>query len=123
MVDEITKFTRIVLSNGTTKLTYAPGNFTPDQSGTIFYQSIHSIGTTEESVTAFGDIGDGSEGQIIIQNLDAANYVQVGFATGVYGIRLTANNPDAQFNAEPSVSLFLKANTSACNVLITCLEV
>jgi hypothetical protein len=77
-----------------------------------------SIGTTEETVT-FTDIG--TNGQIVLQNKDATNYVQVGFSTGVYGIRLkpgTGGGIPVAFTLEPGATLYMKANTAACRVSV-----
>ena len=123
MADEITQLTRVALSNGLVKYTFSPGNLQIDQAGTLVYAQIHSVGTSEESITAFGDIADGSEGQVVLQNLDATNYVQWGPATTVYQGRMTVNNPVAIFNAEPSMSLFWKANTAACECWCIVFEV
>ena len=73
------------------------------------------IGTTEES-EAFAELT--TEGMLWMLNLDATNYVQWGFSAGVYGGRLKPNGPPAQFQMEPGLTLYLKANTAACNVLV-----
>ena len=73
-----------------------------------------SVGTTEESTT-FPELT--TEGWVYLQNNDATNYVQWGFSTGVYGGRLKAGE-FALFRMEPSLTLFLKSNTAACNVLV-----
>jgi hypothetical protein len=73
-----------------------------------------SVGTSEES-TAFPELT--TEGWLYLQNNDATNYVQWGFATGVYGGRLKAGE-FALFRMEPGLTLYLKANTAACNVLV-----
>ena len=120
MADEIRITSRITLTNGNFKHTFAPGNIDIDQAAVGYYDAIHNIGTSEESVGTFQDVS--SEGIIVVHNMDATNYVQVGFATTVYGMRLTADSPLAIFNAEPSLTLYLKANTAACNVRIICYE-
>lgn len=73
-----------------------------------------TVGTTEES-TAFPELT--TEGWLFMKNLDATNYVQWGFATTVYGGRLEPGEV-ALFRMEPSVTLYLKANTAACKVLV-----
>tara|TARA_R110000868_G_scaffold64237_1_gene193134 strand:+ start:100 stop:462 length:363 start_codon:yes stop_codon:yes gene_type:complete len=73
-----------------------------------------SVGTSEES-TAFPELS--TEGWLFMQNNDSTNYVQWGFATGVYGGRLKAGE-FALFRMEPGLTLYLKANTAACNVLV-----
>lgn len=73
-----------------------------------------SVGTAEESTT-FPELT--TEGWLFMQNNDATNYVQWGFSTGVYGGRLKAGEY-ALFRMEPALTLYLKANTAACNVLV-----
>lgn len=74
-----------------------------------------TVGTTEES-TAFPELT--TEGMLFMQNLDSTNYVQWGFATGVYGGRMEANDPPVQFRMEPGLTLYLKANTAACKCVV-----
>ena len=79
------------------------------------------IGTGEETHTIDADIGDC--GYCFLKNRDATNFVQVGFATTVYNIRLLAGQV-AVFPLEPSTSaLYLKADTAACEVDIYIREV
>ena len=77
-------------------------------------QLIQAIGTTEEPI-AFTDIG--TNGYIVLKNLDATNYIQVGVSTGVYAIRLKAGEV-AAFHFEPGASLVAKANTAACRLAV-----
>jgi hypothetical protein len=72
------------------------------------------VGTTEES-TAFPELT--TEGWLFMQNLDQTNYVQWGFSTGVYGGKLKPGE-QAMFRMQPALTLYLKANTAACNCLI-----
>lgn len=76
------------------------------------------IGTSEETV-AFSELT--SEGWLFIHNLDDTNFVQVGFATGVYGIRLRPNE-FAAFRLEPTTTLYCKADTAECRVNFRCFE-
>jgi hypothetical protein len=69
-----------------------------------------SVAVTEETKAMTG------YGFVWIQNLDLVNYVQLGFATGVYNIRLRAGGPPLLVELEASQTLYLKANTAACNV-------
>lgn len=77
-----------------------------------------TIGTSEESNT-FSELT--TEGWLLMENMDATNYVQWGFSTGVYGGRMEAGE-FALFRCEPALTLYLKANTAACKVAIYCLE-
>ena len=75
----------------------------------------HTIGTSEESIT-FTDIA--TNGWCVMVNDDATNYVQWGFATGVYGGRMRAGETAGPFRLEPGATLYLKANTASCKVRI-----
>jgi hypothetical protein len=59
-----------------------------------------------------------SVGQITLLNKDTTNFVQVGFSTGVYGMKLRASQglPAMFEGASTSVVLYLKADTAACDV-------
>lgn len=75
-----------------------------------------SIGTGEVEWTLASGIGNA--GVMVIKNTDATNYVQVGFATGVYALRIKAGQ-SALLPLEPATaSIFLKADTAACVVEI-----
>lgn len=86
-----------------------------DQSGVGQDDRKHSIGTTEESIT-FTDIS--TNGWVLMQNLDTTNYVQWGFASGVYGGRMKAGELAGPFRMESGATLYLKANTAACRVRV-----
>lgn len=74
----------------------------------------HTIGTSEESIS-FTDIG--TNGWVQCHNTDATNYVEVGFSTGVYGIKLKAGDR-AQFRLNTGATIYLKANTASCRVQV-----
>lgn len=84
-----------------------------NQSGVDHEAGTQNIGTSEETITWSTDIGD--EYWLFIRNLDATNYVQLGFATGVYGIRLRAGD-FMLIPLEPGTTIYALANTAACNV-------
>jgi len=78
-----------------------------------------SVGTVEETVT-LSELT--TPGTVIIKNLDATNYVDFGFSTGVYGIRLKPGRFNF-FDLAPGVTLYAKANTAACRVSVQAYEV
>jgi hypothetical protein len=120
MANEITVSSRLKVTNGNLKFEYNSGNLTFDQAAAGGpTPGFLTIGTTEESV-AFGELG--TLGWVIMRNLDATNYVQWGFATTAYGGRMEAGETVGPFRLEPSTTLYLKANTAACQVLIYALE-
>ncbi len=77
-----------------------------------------TIGTSEES-TAFPELS--TLGWLFMQNLDATNYIEWGFSTGVYGGKLEPGEM-AQFRLKPGATLFLKANTAACKCQVYAFE-
>jgi hypothetical protein len=74
-----------------------------------------TVGTSEES-TAFPELT--TDGWLFMKNLDLTNYVQWGFSTGVYGGRMKPGETAGPFRMEPGLTLYLKANTAACKVLV-----
>lgn len=119
MANEIKLDVRLQINNGALKFLFAPGTVSLTQNAiggpTPGYIS---VGITEESV-AFSELG--TEGFVVLHNVDPTNYIQWGFATGVYGGRIKATEP-AIFRLEPSATLYLKANTAACGLNIYAFE-
>ena len=121
MADEIKIQQSVRLAKGAMKHEFTPPQLSLTQTGALVYDNTVSVGTTEETAgPSFGDIG--TEGLCVVYNLDTTNYVQVGFATGVYGMRLRGGSSPAIFFLEPNATLYLKANTAACNVRIIVYE-
>jgi hypothetical protein len=76
--------------------------------------------TTSEVTVSFGSV---TPGLIVLYNLDDTNFVEMGFATGVYPLqlppRLATNSKAAPaVFTRQSGSLFLKADTATCKVLV-----
>lgn len=72
------------------------------------------IGLSEETI----DFGDISAGFVHLRNLDDTNYIDVGFSTGVYGIRLIAGSV-AVFPKITSAAVYALANTAICKLQVT----
>lgn len=121
MATHITIQQSVRLSKGAMRHEFTPPQLSLEQTGALVYDNTVSVGTSEETAgPAFGDIG--TEGLCVIYNLDPTNYVQIGFATGVYGMRARGANMPVMFFLEPNATLYLKANTAACNVRIIVYE-
>lgn len=121
MTGEIKINKSVRLIKGANRHEFSPAPLSLTQTGSLVYDSIHAIGTSEETAgPVFGDIG--TEGWVSIYNLDTTNYVQVGFSTTVYGMRLYGGGAPADFFLEPGATLYLKANTASCNVRIIVYE-
>lgn len=120
MADEISINVRMKVSNGNSQFDFAPGTLILDQTAVGGpTPGMVSIGTSEETI-AFAELG--TEGWFVMRNLDATNYVQWGFSTGVYGGRMEAGETAGPFRLEPSTTLYLIANTAACKVVAYALE-
>jgi hypothetical protein len=119
MSDEITVTTALRVKNGSleqtgktyqtkfTQTTGRAGSFTVD------------VGTTEESI-AFGDIVPGF---VRLTNLDPTNFVEVGFSTGVYGMRLSAVNGVCMFERKSGANVYVKSDTAACKIQVEAINV
>ena len=86
-------------------------SFFSDQTGSYAQAGVQAVGTSEEQLDK-GDIT--TIGYIAVQNLDATNYVQFGVTTGSYSVKLMPGKGCVMpWNGN---YVYIKANTSACNV-------
>ena len=119
MANEISITTALRLTNGLL-------NVPSTQKTTQFDQTTARGGgpgsvdvATSETTVEFGDIVPGF---VEVVNLDATNYVDYGVVTGQLGFRLRANGGRGLFELGPSEALIMQANTAACKVQITALN-
>lgn len=120
MANEISVSSRLKVANGLLKFEYNTGNLQFDQTAAGGpTPGVITVGITEETI-ALGELS--TLGWVLMRNLDSTNYVQWGFATGVYGGRMEAGEPAGPFRLEPGTTLYMKANTAACKVLVYALE-
>lgn len=116
MADEIQITAGIAVRKGNLVFAHYPVTDSFDMTGTGGPTPGYStIGTAEESIT-FAELS--TAGYLFMQNLDATNYVQWGFSTTVYGGRMRAGETAGPFRMNPGLTLYLKANTAACKVLV-----
>lgn len=119
MADEITVSASLQVSNGNQLFRFSPAALSITQAAQGGpAPGYWIVGTTEES-NAFTELT--TEGWLMMQNQDATNYVEWGFSTGVYGGRMEAGE-FALFRTNPGLTLYLKANTAACKVVVYCFE-
>ncbi len=85
---------------------------TLDITGESYIMGTQQIGTSEEVILQGGDLG--TPGYIIIRNVDLTNYVELGITTGVYSIKLKAEEV-ALFRVN-GATLYANADTAACFV-------
>ena len=72
------------------------------------------IGTSEEEITLSTEIGNA--GYFFVRNMDDENFVDLGFATTVYPIRLLAGHFALIPLTPATASVFAKADTAECSV-------
>lgn len=119
MANEIDIFLRQKVTNGNNNHSKVWGTVSEDQAATGASDFTQSIGTTEETIS-FGDI---SPGRVVLYNSDGTNYIQWGFATGVYGARLKPGGaPQTIYLDTTSQDIYVKANTASCKLLVTAYE-
>lgn len=75
------------------------------------------VGTVEETI-GFGDI---TPRYVFVKNLDATNFVDIGFSTGVYGISLLAGETGV-FPLKSGATVYAKADTAGCTVQVIALN-
>ena len=117
MADEITFSMSIDCENGELK----PGQFRVsnlkiDQATQSSASGVQEIGTSEESLALPSGISLGSGDTLLIRNLDGTNFVQMGYATGTYVHRLKPQELPHVNVIDGTPTVYLKADTAACNV-------
>ncbi len=114
MANEITVTTELRVSNGF--LSYSGEQVTTNFSQTTGRAGSFTVdvGTSEETIS----LGDIAPGFMRLTNLDATNFVEVGFSTGVYGIRLSRNKGVALFERKAATTIYVKADTGACKIQV-----
>jgi len=101
------------LSNSTMQLNHT-GSADITTTGDAFQGGQISVGTSEETITVSSEIG--SAGLMWIRNADDTNFVSFGFATTVYPLILNPGEAYLMRLTAATATLYLKADTAACNV-------
>ena len=119
MAGEISASASLSVSNGNLQFSKSAGGAAIDQTtaggpagGAVI------IGITEEGVS-FNDLTN--EGWAIITNDDATNFVDIGFSTGVYGIRILAGE-FAMMRMKPGSVFYCLADTASCQLTFNVLD-
>lgn len=121
MADEIRIAASMSVDNGNLSFSQNYGTKSYDQTNVGGPSpGMKEIGITEET-ESFSELT--TPGWCTIQNLDSTNFVEWGFSTGVYGGKLMAGETAGPFRINSaSTTLYLKADTAACRVVINALE-
>jgi hypothetical protein len=91
-----------------------------DMTGSEMAQLTQNIGTTAE-VLDFANI-PGAPQAVMLQNLDATNFVEIGGDSGLTVFKFKINPGQAAYFTPTSGTVYAKANTAAVNILILAIE-
>ena len=120
MANEITILSDLAVKKGGVNYQLPLNRQSVTQTGTRLKDVVINVGTSEVSL-AINDVG--TPGYVVLRNLDGTNYVQWGIATTVYTGRMLAGESANPFRIDAGVTtLYLKANTAACDVRVVVLE-
>jgi len=118
MANEISITLQVTCTNGVFRHNYIPGRqFNLTQAAIGGADFTQSIGTSEENIT-FVDI---TPGLVVLWNMDATNYVEVGKSDGGTMkeiVKLLPQGPPAMFVVASGETIRALANTAACIVKI-----
>lgn len=111
MADEITAALSVSINNNGSKGSKSFTSKRGDQSGSgSGAPGLVNVGTSEETL----DLSDYR--YIILSNEDDTNYVEYGFATGVYNAELPPGGIPTFLKVKSGKTLYWRANTAACDV-------
>jgi len=120
MASEISAAVSLNASKGGATVT-ASGTKTADMAGDQMITNVQAVGTSSEALV-LGDVT--TLGYLLIKNLDATNYVEVASDTafGASDIISKLLAGDIMLVKSPVATLYVKANTAACNISVTAVE-
>lgn len=94
----------------------ADSSLSQDMTGDEMVNSTQTIGTSAETIS-LGEVS-GAPGQLVIKNLDATNYVEIGGDSGLTVFKLKLLPGAAALFCPSAVPLYGKANTAPVRILI-----
>ena len=119
MADEIQMTARLYASKGGAFLPSVTYNKSATMAGTDMASQTQSIGTTVEALDVPVDVN--SPYKLLISNLDSTNFVEMGFVSGTYTMRIPAG--ETMLMPYVTATLYLKADTSAVTIQATFCEI
>lgn len=119
MADEITVQLSLAYSSGEASIDFNLGVLKGDQSSFGGLKATQNVGTSEETLNV-GDVTN--EGVVLMWNLDDTNFVEVGVATGVYFGELQPQKLPMLIPLKSGQTVYLKADTAACEIQYVLLE-
>lgn len=123
MADEITITTRLSYTNGSRSLAWSPAATSVDQSGTCFTWKTQRIGHAAAEAIVLGEVSTGAGAVIMVQNLDATNFVTLGIDdSGLVGfVKLLPGDPPFLFRCSAAAP-FAQADTADCQIQYAIIE-
>ena len=121
MANEITYSVSLQASKSGAVISSGTQSDTVDMTGGDVLAATQNIGTSNEQIDVASITGDC---RIIIKNIDATNYVEVFKDNGnAHLLSKLAAGEACLLTQVPSGSLYARANTAACDVMIWACEV
>ena len=125
MPNEITYSLNVLLKNGSLQDQFASGSKTASQASAKLIRNVQTIGTAAGGEAL--DLGDiAVPGFMIFQNLDAANYVDIGINTGgnfYAALRVKVGEiMMARYSAGAASLPYALANTASVELFYICYE-
>ena len=119
MADEIQMTARLYASKGGAFLPSVTYTKSATMAGVDMGSQTQLIGTTVEALDVPVDVA--SPYKLLIANLDSTNYVELGFVSGTYTMRIPAG--ETLLMPYVSATLYLKADTSNVTIQATFCEI
>ena len=119
MADEIQMTARLYASKGGAFLPSVTYTKSATMAGVDMGSQTQLIGTTVEALDVPVDVA--SPYKLLIANLDSTNYVELGFVSGTYTMRIPAG--ETLLMPYVSATLYLLANTSSITIQATFCEI
>jgi hypothetical protein len=119
MADEIQMTARLYASKGGAYLPSVTYTKSATMAGVDMGSQTQLIGTTFEALSVPVDVA--SPYKLLISNLDNTNFVEMGFVSGTYTMRIPAG--ETLLMPYVSATLYLKADTSAVTIQSTFCEI
>lgn len=119
MADEIQMTARLYASKGGAFLPSVTYTKSATMAGTDMGSQTQSIGTTVEALNVPVDVS--SPYKLLISNLDNTNFIEAGFVSGTYTMRIPAG--ETMLMPYVTATLYLKADTSAVTIQATFCEI
>ena len=119
MADEIQMTARLYASKGGAYLPSVTYTKSATMAGVDMGSQTQLIGTTVEALDVPVDVS--SPYKLLIANLDSTNYVELGFVSGTYTMRIPAG--ETLLMPYVSATLYLLANTSSVTIQATFCEI